>query len=294
MATVNDPSQKIPQAAPPAQPVVLQPQQPVVVQSPQPVILDSRGRGETEEERLEREEGVVRRRDGEPMLRIISHSNLLYWWPVWAVGFLMALLTYAEGTQFQIGRFLEYVHPSNNLGIIWFITLFLVIVITNVPVRGLASGMVILAIITVTITLAYYNLWDPLLAMLGDLSIHMNLGAYVFISTLLFVVWVLSVFVFDRMSYWQITPGQVTKVKLFGAGQTSYGTSNTVLEKYRNDVFRHWVLGLGSGDMKLKTSGANRQELDIPNVLFVGHKITAMQQMIAMKPDEFTGANIRG
>src|SRR4051794_27743212 len=27
---------------------------------------------------------------------VISHSNLFYWWPVWAVGFLMAALTYMD------------------------------------------------------------------------------------------------------------------------------------------------------------------------------------------------------
>src|ERR1700726_398958 len=28
---------------------------------------------------------------------VISHSPLFYWWPVWAVGFLMAALTYWYG-----------------------------------------------------------------------------------------------------------------------------------------------------------------------------------------------------
>src|SRR6516165_7171225 len=35
------------------------------------------------------------RRPGE--ITIISHSNLFYWWPVWAVGFLMAGFTYFQG-----------------------------------------------------------------------------------------------------------------------------------------------------------------------------------------------------
>src|SRR5436853_5336854 len=26
-------------------------------------------------------------------IRIVSHSTLFYWWPVWALGFLMALVT---------------------------------------------------------------------------------------------------------------------------------------------------------------------------------------------------------
>ena len=24
-------------------------------------------------------------------IRIVSHSNLFYWWPVWAIGYLMAI-----------------------------------------------------------------------------------------------------------------------------------------------------------------------------------------------------------
>src|SRR5438094_4128404 len=30
-------------------------------------------------------------------IRIVSHSNLFYWWPVWAVGLVMALLTWVDG-----------------------------------------------------------------------------------------------------------------------------------------------------------------------------------------------------
>src|SRR5262245_66404077 len=28
---------------------------------------------------------------------VVSHSNLFYWWPVWACGFLMALITWIDG-----------------------------------------------------------------------------------------------------------------------------------------------------------------------------------------------------
>ena len=36
-----------------------------------------------------------RRQAGE--LRIYQHSNLLYWWPIWAWGFICAGLTYVQG-----------------------------------------------------------------------------------------------------------------------------------------------------------------------------------------------------
>src|SRR5215469_15056572 len=36
-------------------------------------------------------------------LRLYSHSNLYYWWPVWVVGFIMAALTYLQGETVKVG-----------------------------------------------------------------------------------------------------------------------------------------------------------------------------------------------
>jgi hypothetical protein len=283
MATVNNPPPGYVPVAPPAQPVPVQPPAQAVAPAVAVPAVTVPAAAPVEEKPL-----------GEPVLRIYSHSNLLYWWPVWAVGFLMALLSYTEGSQFTIGGFAEYFHSSSNLGIFWFVTLFLVILITSVPVRGLASGMVILAIAFLTVLFAYLGWWDPILRLLGNLSIHMNMGAYMFISVLLFAVWAVTVFVFDHMSYWEVTPGQVTRMRVFGAGQTSYSTQNMVLEKFRNDIFRHWLLGLGTGDLKIETSGAHREVLNVPNVPFVGRKIETFQRMIAMRPDSFESTTVRG
>src|SRR5689334_88674 len=35
-------------------------------------------------------------------IKIVSHSPLFYWWPVWAAGFLMAFLTWADGGHMAI------------------------------------------------------------------------------------------------------------------------------------------------------------------------------------------------
>ncbi len=231
----------------------------------------------------------------EPLLelRLINHSSLFYWWPVWAVGYLCALLTYVQGRHETIGNFQEWFAPNSSLGVVFFLTLFLVILITNVTVRGMASGMVILSLILVTVLLAYFGWWDTVLNWFGHLRIHMNLGAYLFFSTLIFGVWFLTVFIFDRMSYWLIKPGQITYVTVFGAGSKSYDTEGMVLEKYRGDVFRHWILGLGSGDLHIQTTGATRDRIDVPNVLFIGSKISTIQQMIAERPNEFGHATLK-
>jgi hypothetical protein len=103
---------------------------------------------------------------------------------------------------------------------------------------------------------------------------------------LIFIVWAVSTFLYDHLSYWRITPGQVTHDYLIGAASKSYDTRGMVFEKHRNDLFRHWILGFGSGDINISTTGAQKTSIYIPNVLFVDHKVQAIQRLIAMKPDQ--------
>jgi hypothetical protein len=224
-----------------------------------------------------------------PVLRIYSHSPFYFWWPVWVTGFVMALLTYwygrpphVEGIPGQPG---EWVHPSSNLAVIFLLMLYLVVLITSFTLRGLASGMVILATVLVTVVLAWVGWWDDIFRWFGNLTVHLTLGAYFWFSTLMCLTWFLSVFGFDRLSYWEFTPGQLTRKTLFGSGSHSYNTQGMALEKHRDDIFRHWLIGLGSGDLKLRTSGATREEIDVPNVLFIGSKVAAMQRFIAEVPE---------
>src|SRR5262249_34147532 len=127
-----------------------------------------------------------------------------------------------------------------------------------------------------------------ILALLPALSVHMNLGFYLFFSTLIFLVWFLSVFVYDRLSYWTVRPGQITHEHLIGGAEKSYDTHGMVFEKKREDLFRHWLLGLGSGDLVISTMGAKRENLCVPNVPFVDRKVWYIQKMIATKPDQFS------
>ena len=80
---------------------------------------------------------------------------------------------------------------------------------------------------------------------------------------------------------------------MLGAGSRSYDTDHMVLEKYRDDVFRHWVLGFGSGDIHIRPFGARSEEIEVPNVLFVGKKIHVIQRMIATQSEKFAHASVK-
>jgi hypothetical protein len=224
----------------------------------------------------------------EQELIFYSHSNFLYWWPVWAVGYTMALITWFRAQPVQIGDAQVLIDPNKNLGVLFTLTFFLVMLVTTVTLRGMASVVTILGAALAALLLAYFGWWGVLLDWMGQVRIYMNMGFYVFFSTLVFIVWAFSTFVYDHMSYWKVRPGQITHERVIGGAEKSYDTRGMVFEKHREDLFRHWVLGMGSGDIQISTMGAKRETLYVPNVLNVNAKIDAIQRMIAAKPTEFT------
>jgi hypothetical protein len=233
------------------------------------------------------EQPPAHHKETEPLeLRVYSHSTFFYWWPVWLTGYIMALVTRVDGNLVDINGSQVWMHHSKNLGVIFTLTFFLVILITNVTLRGMASVVAILAAGFTVLLLAYFGWWEDVLNWMGRVSIYMNMGFYIFFSSLVLFVWAVSVFVYDRMTYWRVTPGQLTEDHVVGGAQKSYDTRGMVFEKQRQDLFRHWVLGLGSGDVQISTTGARRETFLIPNVLFVDSKVAAIQKMIAMQPDQ--------
>lgn len=255
--------------------------------------------------------------------RVYGHSNFFFWWPVWVVGFIMAGLTYTdghvmavvpEGTVVEEGKMLPgqagprdllvapegrtlppqprenenqeprlHVAASNNYGVIFVATILVVAIVTNLTVRGLASVVAIAVIIILILVLAQLRLWDQLLTWLGGLDVRINGGGYLAIAIPVLLIWLFAFFVYDRYSYLIVTPGQVTVRQAIGDGEIAVDTTSLMLDKRRNDFFRHWLLGFGAGDLHVKTGGAANLDFELYNVLFVAGKIRRIQAMIREK-----------
>ena len=82
-----------------------------------------------------------------------------------------------------------------------------------------------------------------------------------------------------------IRSGQVTHEYVLGAVESSYDTDNMVFTKQQADVFRNWILGLGSGDLQMQTMGGRGVVAEVSNVLFVNARMAQIQRLIATKPD---------
>jgi len=173
-------------------------------------------------------------------------------------------------------------HVATNKGyaVLYAIILLLVIVIPNVPLRGLWSVVVIITIIMLSIIFQLAGWWEHILDALARLHIYINAGGYFMISLGLLGIWLVTFLFFDPQIYMLFTPKQLRVRQEIGGGEVAYDTTGMVIQKQRNDLFRHWVLGLGSGDLIVNTSGAAAHHFEMPNVLFVGYKLRQIEQML--------------
>lgn len=88
-------------------------------------------------------------------LKIYSHSTLLYWWPAWAFGYIAALLNAGQEKFLSTA---EGARPSSAVGLTFVAILLLLIVFTNVRLRGINSVVAILSTAFLTVLLAWLGL----------------------------------------------------------------------------------------------------------------------------------------
>ncbi len=264
-------------------------------------------------------------------IKLISHSNLYYWWPVWVLAFFMAAWTYFENNRLAIvpahgtltpigdrtGKFnLEYstnakdpntgspifsnpsldksafdserkqepflprISANSALGSLFVVVLILTIIITNVPLRGLWSFLVLMAIFLLALIISLFGWWEKILENVGDLHIHINMAGYLTIGCAVFALWALATWVFDRRAYVIFTPGQIKVCEHIGDAVQTYPTMGISMEKQRDDLFRHYILGFGSGDLILKLPSGEKREIRLPNVLGIGWRLKTVEDML--------------
>jgi hypothetical protein len=240
---------------------------------------------------------------------------LFYWWPVWAVGLALSGLTWLDGHRLAIvpagtqvvegfdGGREALVLPAgahlprdpatgkpreptlrvashSGYGVAFVVAVLLVLFITNVPIRGLWSVLVVVVVVLGTVILALAGWWDDILDAVVHSHVYINAFGYLAISVPILVLWLVVVLFFDRQTYMAFSPGQLRVCQEIGAGEVAYDTLGMAVVKRRSALFRHWLLGFGSGDLLVMPAGANAQQFEMHNVLFVEKKLQLIQQML--------------
>ena len=140
--------------------------------------------------------------------------------------------------------------------------------------------IVIVILVFITILLSVLRMWDPILRSVRVIDIHLTAFSYLSISLFLFAIWLITFFFFDRLVYMIFSRGQLRVRMAIGDGETVHDTRGMTVERHRDDLFRHWLLGFGSGDLTVRTSGNNSRQMELPNVLGIGRKLSLIQTML--------------
>src|SRR5207248_2861195 len=91
-----------------------------------------------------------------------------------------------------------HIAKSKSYGVIYATILLVSIVVSGVPLRGLWSLIIVLCIVLMVVIFALFGWWDQIIEKINLLDIRINMGGYLFISTILLLIWALTVFIFDH------------------------------------------------------------------------------------------------
>jgi hypothetical protein len=217
-------------------------------------------------------------------LRLYQHSNLLYWWVVWAYGFVCAGLTYVQGVGVsQLAASADKAslfHPSPWLGISFVALVLFVAIFTNVRARGIYSFVLIMVVAGVAWGATHLPSIGTALNWASLLRIHLNLAFYLTFSALLMLLWLFAVVFIDHFTWWRFSPGQVVEEHRIGqATGHAYNTEGMVVRRLPDDFFRHRILGLGTGDFTVKPP--YEDSFEILNVWKANRKQRVIERMVA-------------
>jgi hypothetical protein len=219
-------------------------------------------------------------------LRIYQHSNLAYWWVVWMYGLVCAAATYVWGIGVEklAARSDKVIlfHPSPWLGLSFIGLILFVVIFTNVRARGVYS--IVLLLMTAATIWAVQKIpgIQTAYGWVNLLRVHLNLAFYLTFSMLLMMIWFFIIFLVDRFTWWRFSPGQVIEEHRVGqATGHAFNTEGMIIQRLPDDLFRHRVLGFGTGDFVVKP--ASGDTFEIHNVWRANKKQRQLEDMIATR-----------
>jgi hypothetical protein len=140
-----------------------------------------------------------------------------------------------------------------------------------------------MAVLLVTVLFAYKGWWETIFDYLGGLHIQISVAGYLVPSIVLCILWLATVFLYDPLRYMTFTPGQCVLHREVGDLREVFDTTQVEAEKRRTDLFRHWILGFGAGDLIIKIPGQSKQ-IELQNVVRVGQRVTEIANLMKTKP----------
>ena len=209
-------------------------------------------------------------------LKVYTHSPILYWWPIWALGLIfgfVSMFVSGDGTE----------AAARVQGQTFVFVLLFVIFSTTVKLRGANSVILGLILAIGGILLATANLSGPIASFIGGLDIRMSPAFYWFVGVTVFVMWAIMIFGFDKVKFYEFSPGQVRERVFWGSGDRAESGANARCRYLKDDFLRHRMLGLVvTGDIEITLGDGEVWYLH--NVLFAKQKANRINELIVTRP----------
>ena len=223
---------------------------------------------------------AIRRRSSSEGVIFYSHSQILYYWPIWVGAFIISDLIEFFGISGRVNAIdpqLMFAPPQ--MALFHLIVVSVVVFFTSVNIRGVWAVVFAVSLLAIGLTFSVFNWWSEVFQYLGGLTLHADQGFYRVMGVVLFLPWLFVVFVFDIRRFFHFLPTQITMVNEIGEGEKNYDSIGVVMEKQRDNFMQHMALGFGSGDLILTPKVADREVIIFPNVLRINRVLDQIQEI---------------
>lgn len=200
-------------------------------------------------------------------VKICGHSRLVYWWPVWFFGILLAIYNSAYGDQYLFEQLQKGPSVNSLINLCYLFLILFVVFVTNVRL-GLATTVIIMLLFCILLMYLYMALHFRIFEQVPAFLVFVNVKFLLVFSGGLFVIWFIAVVVIDRWHYSLISPGELKNKKFLKGHDVTL--EEVVIEDTKTDIPCHVLIGLGLfGDISIgKQSDPKKWE----NVFMAGKK----------------------
>lgn len=178
-------------------------------------------------------------------MRVYSHSNILYWWAIWASSLICGAISFSAGEMVRIGDHLAVIHPSEWLHLSFVFVTVVVLLFTQIRLRGVqgyvataALGYLLYAVIAESALSEWFERYPGSFPALSG-------SFYIAFGLTILAVWLVSFLIVDRMTYVEFEANQVTEVNFLTGQQDAYSTMLSAIRCERTDPLMNFILGLG-------------------------------------------------
>lgn len=214
-----------------------------------------------------------------------SHSEFFYYWPLWLVSFIFGDITLFFGTHVTVEGLDTslLLMKETGYGITYILVMAFALFATGVNLRGVWALLTMVCIVFTAFIMLYFGVWDSALSWAVNQPVYLNHGFYLAIGVILFIPWCIVMFFFDSRKYVKIESNTVTVVHEIGEGERAFDTIGVMMEKKLDNFFKHYLLGFGSGDLIIRTSGGSSDVIYLPNVLHVNQVLKELEFVRAQR-----------